>query len=444
MTILFSIREGFRDIGAHKLRSFLTALGVVLGVSSLMTMFAVTAGMADSMRNQLLNTGDAEKIHLGPAAPPPAQREIAERSPGLTYRDVVALRQASPLITWVSPVVGIQSWVSHRDRGLFNRVVGAEYDYLAMDRLTVEHGRFLTAMDQAARARVAVIGSRYWKELFPEGPASALGKTINVRGVSFTVVGTFPEYITPEIRRARELGITRAQQERRTSRGGRGREWDPYPWKNQVMAIPLTTMVDLFKTANMVNGVDQGPDEKLDFIQVGVGDSTQKSVVAEQIANVLRQTHRGIEDVEIRTHEAKVGDIEAEVRATRLSGGIIAGIGLIVGGLGICNIMLASIIDRMRELGVRIALGAGPSAVFFQVLVEAFLLALLGGLAGIAAGWGMVYLLDGVLRIPNRPILEPAAVGLSFAFAMATGILAGLYPAFRASRLKPVQALKFE
>lgn len=444
MNLWFAAQEGVRDILSHKFRSFLTILGVVFGVSSLITMFAITAGMAASMQDALLNTGDGEKIAINASAPPAHQSEIASRSPGLTYRDVEALRGSSPLITWIGYTVNLQGWVTYRDRATGIAVIGTGEGYLEMDRLEVEHGRFLADLDQAARSRVVVLGSRGWKELFPEGPEQAIGKTIQLRGVNFQVIGTFPEYLTPQQRRARELGVLDAQQARRQLRGGRGGAWDPYPWKNQVAAIPLSTMLAVFKSANVQNGVDQGPDERLTQIQVGISDPSRKRELAEHIRKVLLFTHRGIEDFNIETHEDRVERVEEEVRATRLSGGIIAGIGLVVGGLGICNIMLASIVDRIRELGVRLALGATPLNVFIQVLMEALILAILGGVLGVLAGQGMVYVLDEALKIPSRPLIEPEGIGLSFAFAVATGILAGIYPAWKASRLKPVQALKFD
>lgn len=445
MNVYHALTEGIRDIGSHKFRSFLTIMGVVFGVSSLMTMFAITEGMAVSMRSQISGYGDADKIHVGRAAPPASQADIADRSPGITYRDVLALRVASPLIAWVSPLVSHTAWVNYENRGLRGRIVGTEEGYLEMDKLSIHTGRYLTPFDQASRARVAVLGSQFWKELFPEGPESALGKKIKIQGVSFEVVGTFPEYMTREQERARQLG--KAEPSKGAPRRGRNRPgnqaWDPYPYKNQIVSIPITTMQAIFKSA-VSTDANVGPDTKLDYFQVGPKDPMQKAIVAEQIRNVLLVTHEGIEDVGIDTHEQKVEDVEKSVRSARLSGAIIAGIGLVVGGLGICNIMLASIVDRIREIGVRMALGATPRNIFFQLLMEAFLLALGGGLLGVAAGYGLVFVLDDVLQIPNQPIIELDGVGLSFAFAIATGIVAGLYPSLKASRLKPVQALQFD
>lgn len=443
MNFFFPLKEGMRDIASHKLRSSLTIMGVVFGVSSLMTMFAITAGMAASLRFQIMGYGDADKIHVSRAAPPARQSEIADRSPGMTYRDVLALRAASPLIAWVSPMVAHQTWISFENRGLRGRVVGTEDGYLEADKLAILTGRYLTPLDQAKRSRVAVLGSQFWKEFFPAGPESALGQKIKIQGISFEVVGTFPEYLTRDQERARALGKKSVDDARQKSRGRRGQVWDPYPYKNQIISIPITTMQTIFKSA-VTTDAGVGPEMRLDFFQVGPVDPTQKPVVAEQIRSVLQATHNGIEDFGIDTHEEKIEEVEKAVRAARLSGGIIAGIGLVVGGLGICNIMLASIVDRIREIGVRMALGAAPANIFSQVLVEAFLLALLGGVLGVGGGYGLVYILDEVLQIPNKPIVEWEGIALSFAFALGTGILAGIYPSVKASRLKPVQALKFE
>jgi putative ABC transport system permease protein len=203
-------------------------------------------------------------------------------------------------------------------------------------------------------------------------------------------------------------------------------------------------MMAIFKSANVVNGVDQGADFKISEIQAGLRRIEDSEKGLEFARNSLLQTHRGIEDFRLIYDKERFADIEKRVLAMRVSGGLIAGIGLLVGGVGIMNIMLASITDRIREIGVRRAIGAQPLDIFIQVIMEALLLAVLGGLLGIAAAQGMIYFLDEVAKIPNRPEVESLAVMLSFAFALVIGVLAGIYPAFRASTLRPVEALKFE
>ncbi|GAB4248433.1 MAG: ABC transporter permease [Candidatus Methylacidiphilales bacterium] len=446
MNFFFVIRESGRDILAHKLRSALTILGIVFGVASLATMFAITAGMAHSLRERLVQTGDFEKLIIRGSAPPAHQRDIADLSPGLTYLDAIALRKSSPLIRWVSPVVNHNGWIQYQDRGIGSRVAGGEPEFMTMDVHQILAGRGIHPIDLERHHRVAVLGSRVWQELF-SSPQAALGQTININGESFTVIGCLPVYRTSAQERAAASGLLRAQEERRAQRGSRprhNRHWDAFPWKNHIVLIPLTTMQSTFKSARMETGVDLGPDPYLSDLQVGVADVSQIATVAEQIQSTLLLTHRGIEDFEIQTKLEEIKKIETDVWRTRFSGSLIAGIGLVVGGIGITNIMLASIVDRIREIGIRQAVGARPRDVFLQVLVEAVLLAFIGGIIGLVAAFGMISFLDKIADIATPPIIEPSGLAASVIFALVTGILAGVYPAIKASSLRPVEALKFD
>ncbi len=444
MNLLFVIQESARDIYSHKLRSSLTILGVVFGVASLATMFAITAGMAHSLRERLVQTGDFEKLIVRPAAAPAHQREIADISPGVTYLDAIALRNSSPLIHWVSPVVDQNAWINFQGRGLQSRVVGGEPEFLTMDVHHILAGRGIHPIDLEQHHRVAVLGSRIWQELF-KSPDAALGQTIQINGESFIVIGCLPIYRTEGQQRAAASGLLRAQEERRAQRGGRqGRHWDPFPWKNHIVLIPLTTMQIIFKSARMDTGVDLGPDPYLTDLQVGVADVSQIATVSEQVRSTLLLTHRGIEDFVIQSKLDEIQQIETDVWRTRFSGSLIAGIGLVVGGIGITNIMLASIVDRIREIGIRQAIGARPRHVFLQILIEAILLALVGGLLGLAAAFGLISFLDRIANIATAPVIEPIGMAASFFFALLTGVLAGVYPAIKASSLRPVEALKFD
>lgn len=437
--------EGYRDIWSHKLRSFLTILGVVFGVSSLATMFAITAGQARSMRQHLEQSGDLEKMRIEDASPPPAQLGLAEISPGRTYEDVIALRKASPLISWVAGTSEQGMWVSKGNEGLGVNVVGGDQDYFFRDKHRMGAGRFINEIDVERKHFVCVLGSRVWERLFKNMDA-ALGATIRLGGLNFKVVGCLPKYMTYEQEQEAAQGVTAKRDARRIERGvsaRRGRGWDPFPWKNHLVVIPITTMQSTFKSALVTNGVDAGPNRKLSSLQVGVKDVSQMLVAVDQVTNTLRQTHRGIEDFSVERSQEEIDKIDGEVERIRLSGGLIAGIGLLVGGIGITNIMLASIVDRIREIGIRRAIGARPHDVFIQVMMESFLLALFGGILGIVTTLALIYFLDQVVQIPARPILEPLACIISFSFALVTGVLAGLYPAIKASSLRPVEALKF-
>src|SRR5262249_34250846 len=164
----------------------------------------------------------------------------------------------------------------------------------------------------------------------------------------------------------------------------------------------------------------------------------------QQIRNVLMCTHKGIEDFTFRTQEDWAEQINTFIHNARLSGGLIAGISLLVGGIGIMNIMLASISERVREIGIRKSVGASTSDIFVQILVESVVIAVLGGLVGLVTSFGLVHMISSFSPTDNAPIVRVTALAVAFAFSVLVGILAGIFPAIKAARLNPIQALRYE
>jgi putative ABC transport system permease protein len=196
-----------------------------------------------------------------------------------------------------------------------------------------------------------------------------------------------------------------------------------------------------FRSAAGSNSI---PDARLSALNIKVADVDVLEPALQQARNILMNTHRGIEDFTFQTQENWGEEINNAIRNARMSGGIISAISLLVGGIGIMNIMLASITERVRELGIRKAIGATDSNVFIQILVESVVIALLGGVAGLLASFNLVQLLGFFSPTENTPVITVNSMILAFSFSGLVGILAGLVPAFKAARLDPIQALRYE
>src|SRR5256885_1063266 len=185
-------------------------------------------------------------------------------------------------------------------------------------------------------------------------------------------------------------------------------------------------------------------DSRLSTLELKISSIGVLPQALQQIRNVLMCTHKGIEDFTFRTQEDWAEQINTFIRNARLSGGLIAGISLLVGSIGIMNIMLTSISERVREIGIRKSVGAATADIFIQILVESVVIAILGGIAGLATSFALVHMISSFSPTDNAPIITGTALAVAFGFSVLVGILAGIFPAIKAARLNPIQALRYE
>jgi putative ABC transport system permease protein len=413
MRLLFmGVSSGWNEVLAHKLRSFLTLFGIVLGAAALVGMLGVVKGLLRGWEVMIYETGGIERITVRQRPPPESQRELAPLSPGRTLKDVDAILAAVPLARRVSAEVSIPGGARlyFQGRATGQDVRGVLPSTFIMDRFDVDQGRLIGELDLELQTQVVVLGAQIAGFLFPRG-IDPLGRVITINGQPFTVVGVLKEY--------------------RFGNAGGGGGGGQFNSKNSAVFIPLTTAQTLYRI-----------DENVDVINVQLADIADMPMALEQITNVLTHTHRGIQDTRLETREDLLQRFEETKNSYVFSLGGVAAIGLIVGGIGIMNVMLASINERVREIGVRRALGAKRMDILVQILAETITLAIAGGILGMIASVGLIKLLQQIVVESNRPELSPGALVIGVVFSGLVGILAGFYPAIRASQLSPVEALR--
>lgn len=427
-TVLQALRRGFLEnvrfartaILAHKLRTLLTVLGIVIGVATVIAMVSMVEGFNRSVAQSFESFGatlvqfQRFDPQFGPGG---GQRDEKQRlRKHLTYEDALAMRELCPSMRAVSPerywfpsprAGGQIPLATHRGREATPDTVGGVTEaYLDANAKQLALGRFVTEADERRAADVVVIGWSIADALFPfEDP---LGKRITLAGRRYTVIGVLEE------QGATGFESTDAHVLLPFSTFDRG-----FPWVARDFGVNIATVP---KSPQLV---DQ---------------------VIEEGTNVLRQ-RRGLRfhqpnDFGIMTPDKLIGNFRAVTDGIAATMILIASIALLVGGVGVMNIMLVSVTERTREIGIRLAIGALERQVLSQFLVEAVVLSLFGGISGILLGLGLARLATGALRVPF--LVDASTVVVAFVFSALVGIVFGYFPARRAARLDPIEALRHE
>ena len=435
MNLFMALQIGLREIAAHKFRSILSMLGIILGVSSLIATMSLTNGIEKGTRVFMEQLGGLEYIRVVNKDISNQMFEFWNLSPGRTLRDMQILRDRAPGISHISPELNFGAVVAAGGGTSERRNVRGVYpDHFVVNKHVIAAGRFLNDLDIERGSRSVVIGDTVARSLWPDlSSTQILGKILLINNSPFEVVGVLPVY-------QREDG--RRRPGRMPRFGGQQARWDPFREKNEAVLIPFSTMFFEFRSGSFP--LDSVDSVRIDNLVLRIGDLTKFRATVAQARAALDITHRGVDDYDLETREEWFDRTESSIRATRLSGGIIATISLVVGSIGIMNIMLASITERVREIGIRLAVGARGRDIFIQIIIESMTVSFFGGVLGVGAAFGLIEVLKAVAPMDYPPMITFGSILFSVGFAVLAGFLSGIYPALRASRLNPISALRYE
>jgi putative ABC transport system permease protein len=413
MNLYTNFIESLQSLYANKLRSALTILGIVIGVAAVIAMLSIGRGAQESITNQIESIG-TNLVYVSPGSVNEGGVRTAGGSAGtLTQEDANAL-EGLPGVVAVAPQVEGRAQVVYMGNNANVRLVGTTPDYQTMSNLTLADGSFITQDNVVAHSPVVVLGNGVATDLFGD-TVGVVGQNIMIRNQPYKVVGVL------------------------NSKGGTG-----FLNQDQQIFVPITTAQtrlignQFFRGANVISTINVQADSPNDV----------KTVEAE-ITSLLETRHNvspGNDDFTVSSQQDTLTAITTVTNTLSIFLGGIAGISLMVGGIGIMNIMLTTVTERTHEIGLRKAVGARRADILLQFLVEAMTLSLLGGIIGVMLGWGISQAIGHVQLGGSAitPVVSLDSVLLATLFSLAVGLFFGIYPAARASRLQPVDALRYE
>ncbi|MDR2527635.1 MAG: ABC transporter permease [Synergistaceae bacterium] len=402
------LRTAVTSLWANKTRSTLTMLGVVIGVGAVIAMVAVGNGASRQMEGVISSMG-ANMIVLRPGSQNlGGVRQGAGSGATLTLSDVRAIEEECWSIKSVAPQVNTSAQLVFENRNWPCQVIGTTPGFFDIREFQAQKGRLLDKEDERSAAKTAVIGETVARELF--GAADPLGRNIRIRNIPFEVVGV----LAPK------------------GQSAMGQDQD------DTVIVPVTTAQRRLSRSGLADAVGSA------FIQAK--DSSMMDSAMAEVRGLLRQRHRLAsdreDDFDLRNLTQMLDTLAQTARVMSLLLASVASISLLVGGIGIMNIMLVSVTERTREIGIRMAIGARRGDIRVQFLLEAMLLSLIGGCVGILLGAGASLAVTEFLKWPTS--VSPGAVALAAGFSCVVGIFFGFYPAWKASLLRPIDALRFE
>ncbi len=401
-------KEGFlmawSSLIANKMRSLLTMLGIIIGVAAVIALVSIGYGVRQQITESISSLG-SNLLMVYPGAPrTPGVRPVAGANKTIKLSDYEAISKMDS-VQAASPVASNSYLTVYMSKNWTTTVNGANADFQYVNNWTMKSGRFITDSQIERRERVAVIGATVAKNLF--GNEDPIGKDIRIHKNSFKIVGVLDE----------------------KGSGTMGNDQD------DVIVVPYTTMME------RVMGVDY---LRMIYIQAKEGQDLER--VQADIENILRVRHGiknpDLDDFNVNNMASIMKAVEENTATMTLFLGAVAAISLLVGGIGIMNIMLVSVTERTREIGVRKALGATYRTIITQFLIEAVVISLVGGAIGIVVGIGASQLIATVAKL--KTVVTTGPILLSFGFSMSIGLVFGLYPARKAAKLNPIDALHYE